>query len=89
MNKQQLQQTIERQNEMYGTKATAHTSLKDKYVVWSPEAEQPPQYCYGSRPDAIKLAHLMATKNPGQRFAVCKIVGCAQTKQVAFESYED
>ncbi len=73
----------------YGSNVSATDDLKDKYIVWSPGATQPPVKTYPDRPTAIKVAHLMASKNPASQFAVCKIVGSAKTSTVKFESFEE
>lgn len=79
----------ERLYSMYGKYASNETDLKDRYIVWSPSATQPPKCVYDNRPEAIKVAHLMASKNRGQQFAVCKIVGSAHVTDVKYESFED
>lgn len=73
----------------YGYPAASAYSLEGRYIVWSPASNLPPTTLYNSRQDAIKVAHLMATKHKGQKFAVCKIVGDAQADQVKYNSYED
>lgn len=73
----------------YGINANNETKLKDQYIVWSPGAIQPPTKCYPDRPTAIKVAHLMAARNPDKQFAVCKVVGTAKTVVAKYESYED
>lgn len=70
-------------------RATSTTELKSKYIVWSPTSTLPPTAVFASRPEAIKVAHLMATKNKGERFAVAKLVGVAQAEVVKFESFSD
>lgn len=75
---------------MYGTYADSKTDLNGQYIVWSPTSTQPPTRTYADRPTAIKVAHLMAVKNPGQQFAVCKIVGSAKpVENTKYESFED
>lgn len=74
---------------MYGSYANADTDLKDKYVIWSPGSSYPPKVVYDDRPTAIKVAHQMASRNPSQQFAVCKIVGSAKTATVKYESFEE
>ena len=76
-------------SDFLGEYADNDTDLNGKYIVWAPKATMPPKYVYGSRPDAIKVAYQMAAKNPQMRFAVCKIVGVAETTSVKFESFED
>lgn len=74
---------------MDGTYAKQSDDLKDKYIIWCPESNLAPTYHYPDRPTAIKVAHILASKNKGKQFAVCKIVGSAKTVQTAYESYED
>ena len=73
---------------MYGRKVTTDTSLKNKYIVWSPEASVPSQIVFNDRPEAIKAAYAMAGRHKGQRFSVCKIVGVAMAETVSFSDYE-
>lgn len=74
----------------YGSFADDYTNLNGKYIVWGPSAAVPPQRTYASRPDAIKVAHMMSSKHPGKQFAVCKIVGASKAPLGAkYESFED
>lgn len=73
----------------FGHYAGKDENLKDSYIVWSPGATQPPTQVFQDRPSAIKVAHLMASKNPGSQFAVCKIVGTAKTVVAKYESFEE
>jgi hypothetical protein len=46
-----------------------------RYIVWNPESELPPTVIHKDRQSAISVAYRMSAENPGQSFAVCKIVG--------------
>lgn len=81
-----------RESRMYtwGTPAAKDTDLKGAYIIWNPNSTLPPKQVYANRPDAIRVAHLMAVKNPGEQFAVCKIVGSAKPAvTVKFESFSE
>ncbi len=73
-----------------GKYASNSDDLKGTYIIWQPGATQPPTTTFSDRPSAIKVAHIMASKNPGKQFAVCKVVGSAKpVENVRFDSYED
>lgn len=74
---------------MYGTKLEADTDLTDKYIVVDPASTLPPTMFYNSRPEAIKVATLMAHRNLGRQFGVFKCVGSAKTAKVQYDSYSD
>jgi hypothetical protein len=73
--------------EVYGNTVAPETDLDGKYVVWSPEAVQPPRVIYDTKPEAIKAAYAMASKNPGSRFTVAKVEGVAQVQTVKYIDY--
>ncbi len=64
-------------------------SMDGQYIVWNPKSNLPPKVTYNSRPEAIRVATAMAHRFPNESFAVCKIVGVAETTKVAFNSFED
>ncbi len=74
----------------FGVAATNNTDLKEKYILWQPGALQPPQVIFDTRVDAIKAGYVMANRNPGKQFAVCKIVGSVKpVENVKFDSYSE
>lgn len=73
---------------MFGKHKNVVSDYTDKYVVWSPESNLTITYVYEDRPTAIKVAHDMAAKYPGQQFLVLKAVGVATTKKVEFVDLE-
>jgi hypothetical protein len=72
-----------------GKQAHNEDDLNGTYIIWQPGSLLPPTTTFSDRPTAIKVAHLMASKDPGKQFAVCKVVGSAKPVTVKFESYDD
>lgn len=70
--------------EMYITKETV---LKDKWIIWCPESTLPPRVTFDSEERAAEVASAMASKNPGNRFCVCKVAGVAQLVTVKYTSF--
>lgn len=62
--------------------------VSDCYILWSPSSSVAPRYVYRDRPTAIKVAHMMAAKNPGAKFCVAKLVGEARQVKVHYKDYE-
>lgn len=52
-------------------------SLSGCYIVWNPTSKLPPQKLFGSRKEALDVAKIMAKKNPGDLFVVCKLEASA------------
>lgn len=52
-------------------------SLAGCYIVWNPTSKLPPQKFFGSRKEALDVAKIMAKKNPGDLFVVCKLEASA------------
>lgn len=74
----------------FGVPATNTTDLKDRYILWQPGAQLPPTVVFDNRQDAIKAGYVMAGRNPGKQFAVCKIVGSVKpVENVKFDSYSE
>ncbi len=74
----------------FGKNATNSTDLKDLYILWQPGASLPPTVVFDTRVDAIKAGYIMAGRNPGKQFAVCKIVGSVKpVENVKFESFSE
>lgn len=73
---------------MYGNYVNRDTKLDGKYIVWGPEATQPPRMVYDTKQLAIKCAYAMASKHPGQKFCVAKLEGVAETTSVAYKELE-
>lgn len=73
--------------EVYGNTVAPTTDLKEKYVIWCPESTLPTRVVYDNKGDAIKAAYAMVSKNPGNRFAVCKVEGVAALQTVQFVDY--
>jgi hypothetical protein len=71
------------------TVASNNVEFKSGYLLWSPEAYQAPKLTFESRPEAIRVAHIMANKNPAQTFYVCKIVGVAATRKVEYTDIDE
>ncbi len=44
----------------------------DKYVLWQPESNRPPQVTYGSYGQALKVAKEMAQRHR-KKFIICKL----------------
>lgn len=66
---------------------TRETELKDKWIIWCPESTLPPRVTFDSEEAAAKIAQHMASKNPGNRFCVCKVAGVAQLVTVKYTSF--
>lgn len=73
---------------MYGFLPTKFQELSGKYVVWAPGSSLPVTKVYDDRPTAIKVATLMANKDPQSQFCVCKIVGSAKTARVEYNGID-
>lgn len=73
---------------MEGDYVKEDTDLKNKFIVWNPESNKPPRVVYGTKGNAVKVAMSMATRNPGERFAICKVVGVGRSVKTTYESYE-
>lgn len=74
---------------MYGFVPNATDDLSCCYILWDPTSKLPPTTAFRTRPDAIKCAHLMAVKNPGKKFMVCKMVGSAESNKSVYTSWAD
>lgn len=44
----------------------------DKYILWQPESNRPPQVTYGSYDQALKVAKNMAQRHR-KKFIICKL----------------
>jgi hypothetical protein len=66
-------------------KAAEKTST---YIIWNKGSNLPPKVTFTNRQEAIKAAYSMASKFPGERFNVCKLVGHAEVASVKYEDYE-
>lgn len=66
----------------------AEEEKQSVYILWNPKSNLAPKTTFSTRDEAIKVAYIMAGKNPGETFNVCKVVGAATTQSVKYEDYE-
>lgn len=45
-----------------------------RYILWCPSSNLPPTVNYTNEGEALRIAHVMADKNKGHEFIVCKLV---------------
>ena len=64
-------------------------SLAGCYIVWNPASKLPPQKLFGSKKEALDVAKIMAKKNQGGLFVVCKLEASAVVGEAVVKEFED
>lgn len=64
-------------------------SLAGCYIVWNPTSKLPPQKLFGSKKEALDVAKIMAKKNPGDLFVVCKLEASAVVGEAVVKDFTE